>query len=210
MSSTTPLSGRRAQAARNDELILAAARAVFVADPTAPVSAVAERAGVGISALYRRYPSKEDLLRTVCGNGLATYISVVEEALAETGDVWEAFAGFLRRVVAADTHSITLSLAGTFTPTADLNEAVGRAEDLDAALLERARDAGAIRADIETTDLAMILEQMAAIRLGDEARTAELRQRYLELVLEALRAPGGGELPGAPPTIEELRSRWQR
>ncbi len=51
---TAPLSGRKAQAARNDTLILAAARAVFTADPSAPIAAVAERAGVGISALYRR------------------------------------------------------------------------------------------------------------------------------------------------------------
>ncbi len=43
---TAPMSGRRAQAARNDELIMNAAREVFVADPTAPIAAVAERAGV--------------------------------------------------------------------------------------------------------------------------------------------------------------------
>jgi AcrR family transcriptional regulator len=67
---STPLSGRRKQAARNDGIILDAARAVFVADPTAPIAAVAERAGVGISALYRRHGSKEDLLRRLCGDGL--------------------------------------------------------------------------------------------------------------------------------------------
>ena len=54
-----PLSGRRAQAARNDELILQAARAVFVSDPSAPISAVAERAGVGISPLYVQRPEAE-------------------------------------------------------------------------------------------------------------------------------------------------------
>ena len=70
---TRALSGRQAQAARNDEVILAAARAVFVADPSAPISAVAERAGVGISALYRRYASKEELLRKLCSDGLARY-----------------------------------------------------------------------------------------------------------------------------------------
>ncbi|HZM32047.1 MAG TPA: helix-turn-helix domain-containing protein, partial [Acidimicrobiales bacterium] len=55
------LSGRRAEARRNDEAILAAARAVFVADPDAPVSAVVDRAGVNVSSLYRRFASKEDL-----------------------------------------------------------------------------------------------------------------------------------------------------
>src|ERR671915_562143 len=62
------LPGRQAEAARNDQRILDAARAVFTADPNAPISAVAERAGVGISALYRRYAGKEDLLRRLCGD----------------------------------------------------------------------------------------------------------------------------------------------
>ena len=57
-ASSTPLSGRRAQAARNDVRILEAARTVFVADPDAPISAVAKRAGVGISALYRPWDCK--------------------------------------------------------------------------------------------------------------------------------------------------------
>ena len=43
-----------AVARRNDATILASARAVFVADPDAPIAAVARHAGVGISSLYRR------------------------------------------------------------------------------------------------------------------------------------------------------------
>src|SRR6266851_5087288 len=69
------LPGRRGQARRNDTLILEAAREVFLSDPKAPVAAVAEHAGVGISALYRRYPSKEDLLRRLCHDGLRRFIA---------------------------------------------------------------------------------------------------------------------------------------
>src|SRR3954447_23180646 len=61
-------SGRRAQAARNDAAILEAARAVFIANPSAPIAEVAKRAGVGISALYRRYASKEALLHELCAD----------------------------------------------------------------------------------------------------------------------------------------------
>src|SRR5215218_7153279 len=75
---TPPLSGRRAQAARNDERILKAAREVFIANPSAPIADVAKSAGVGISALYRRYPSKEDLLRQLCADGLRRYIAAAE------------------------------------------------------------------------------------------------------------------------------------
>src|SRR6476469_5334036 len=98
------LSGRRGQAALNDERILEAAREVFVTDADAPISAVASRAGVGISALYRRYPGKEDLLREICRAGLQRYVTEAEAALEDDGDPWEAFAGFLRRIVAADVH----------------------------------------------------------------------------------------------------------
>ena len=136
---TRPLSGRRAQAARNDELILQAARAVFVSDPSAPISAVAERAGVGISALYRRYGSKEELLRQLSGDGLRRYIAEAEAALADEGDPWAAFVGFMRGIVDADTHSLTLRLAGTFTPTEELARDASTAMELNVRLLERTR-----------------------------------------------------------------------
>src|SRR4030095_9713486 len=206
---STPRSGRRAEAARNDQRILDAARAVFVADPGAPLAAVSEHAAVAISALYRRYPSKEELLRRLCGDGLATYIAAAEEALADDGDLWEAFARFMRRVVDADTHSLTARLAGTFTPTDELNRDAGIAQELNERLVERTRTAGAIRDDLDVNDLSMVFEQLASIRLGDEARTRQLRHRYLALLLEAMHGPSSSPLPGPPPTWRELTARWE-
>lgn len=203
-----PLSGRRAEAARNDKLILDAAREVFVADPRAPISAVAERAGVGISALYRRHGSKEELLRRLCAEGLRVYVAAAEDALADGRDPWDAFAGFMRRVVDADTHSLTLRLAGTFTPTDELQREAARAEQLNERLLKRTKAAGAVRSDIEVGDLSMLLEQLAAVRVADERRTRQLRRRYLALVLEALRDPSGSPLAGPPPSWEEISRRW--
>jgi AcrR family transcriptional regulator len=207
---TRPLSGRRAQAARNDQLILKAARAVFVADPGAPIAAVAEQAGVGMSALYRRYRSKEELLRRLAGDGLRRYIAEAEAALADDGDPWAAFAGFLGRIVDADTHSFTLRLAGTFTPTRDLYDDAATAQELNVALLERTKAAGAVRADLDVNDLSFVFEQVASIRLGDQQRTRQLRHRYLALLLDGLRAPSPGPLPGPPPTWEEVSGRWDR
>jgi AcrR family transcriptional regulator len=207
-TASTPLSGRRAEAARNDQRILDAARAVFVADPGAPIAAVAERAGVGISALYRRYASKEELLRRLCADGLKTYIAAAEQALADDRDPWEAFAGFMRRVVDADTHSLTSRLAGTFTPTEELNRDAAVAQELNERLFERTRASGAIRADLDVNDLSMVFEQVASVRLGDEARTGQLRHRYLALLLEAMRRPSAAPLPGPPPTWREVAGRW--
>jgi AcrR family transcriptional regulator len=207
-----PLSGRRGQAARNDERILAAAREVFVADAEAPVSAVASRAGVGISALYRRYPSKEDLLRQLCRDGLRLYVEEAEAAVADDGDPWEAFTGFLRRIVAADVHSLTVRLAGTFTPSDDMFADARRSGELNDQLIARTQARGGLRADVRSEDLPLILEMVAAIRpgvFGDDERTTELRQRYLSLCLEGLR-PNAVPLTGAPPTNAELGRRWTR
>jgi AcrR family transcriptional regulator len=209
---TKALSGRQAQAARNDEVILAAARAVFIADPGAPISAVAERAGVGISALYRRYASKEELLRKLCSDGLARYIEESEKALADDREPWVAFGAFLHALVDADTNSLTQRLAGTFTPTPDLWQDAARAAELNQAIYVRTKED--LRPGIVVEDFGVILEQITSIKLGDEARTNQLRHRYLTLMLEAMHRPGerpGGdsELPGPPPSNDELTNRWR-
>jgi AcrR family transcriptional regulator len=204
------MSGRKAEAARNDSRILESARAVFVANPAAPISAVAEHAGVGISALYRRYPSKEDLLRKLCSDGLRTYIAAAQEAADSEGDPWAAFTTFMERVVEADTHALTANLAGTFTPTEELWQDSQLGDVLNKRLIERVHDAGVLRSDVGVTDLSFIFEQLSAVRLSDDGRTRELRKRYLTLFLQALRADGegGGPLPGPPPTLDELQERW--
>src|SRR3954451_13198180 len=201
---------RRADAARNDERILAAAREVFVADPGAPIAAVARRAGVGVGALYRRFTSKEELLRALCAEGLRRYTAAIEAALAEDGDAWASFAGFMRAAVAADASSLTVRLAGTFTPTPELYEAAAHAGRRNVELFERTRAAGAIRPDADVNDLALILAQLASIPLGDAERNQALRRRYLELALDGLRARAERPLPAPPPGDDELTRRWER
>ncbi|MEV7097192.1 helix-turn-helix domain-containing protein [Amycolatopsis sp. NPDC051045] len=203
----TALPGRRGQAARNNLVILDAARHVFLGDPKAPIAHVAERAGVGISALYRRYPSKEALLCRLCHDGLRTYIDEAEAA-AEEPDGWAALTGFLSRVVDADVHSLTVHLAGTFTPTTEMGQDARRAGELTARLVERARETGRLRHDAVTEDIGMILECCAAIRVDDPERTAQLRRRYLALLVEGLSA-GGPDLPGPPPRPGEMNGRWR-
>ena len=205
--SSSPLSGRRAQAARNDQVILDSARAVFLADPTAPITAVAKQAGVGISALYSRYGSKEELLRKLCHDGLQRFVTETESALADKRDDWTAFADYMRRVVDADTNSMTLALAGSFTPTEDMFALAERANKLLEALFNRVRPA--LRSDIDVHDISMIFELVAAVKVSDRSRTEQLRRRYLGVVLDGLRADGVVErLPGPAPSWRELNERW--
>jgi AcrR family transcriptional regulator len=203
------MSGRRRQAARNDGAIMEAARDVFLADPKAPIAAVADRAGVGISALYRRYTNKEDLLRRLCHDGLRRYIAEAERADEEADD-WTAFATFVRGVVDADVHSLTVHLAGTFDPTPEMGQDAGRANGLAEKLVDRARASGRLRPGVVVADVGLLLEACAAIRLPDVSRTQELRQRMLAVALDGLTTVDGDPLPGPAPEPGELIWRWQR
>jgi AcrR family transcriptional regulator len=208
-SPETSLPGRRGQAARNDTAILDAARQVFLWDAKAPVAAVAERAGVGISALYRRYAGKEGLLRRLCHDGLRRFIAEAEAAGGDP-DAWSALTGFIQRVVDADVHSLTVHLAGTFTPTEEMGHDAQRANALAAGLVDRAHAAGRLRRDVVADDIGLVLEACAAIRVPDPTRTAELRRRHLALMLPGLADQADAPLPGPAPRAEELNWRWRQ
>jgi AcrR family transcriptional regulator len=204
---SSPLAGRRRQARQNDEVILDAAREVFLDDPKAPIATVAKRAGVGFAALYRRYPAKEDLLRTLCHDGLRRFIAEAEEAAAEPAAL-TALTGFVERIVDADVHSLTVHLAGTFVPTHEMNADAARATALATALFERARSR--LRPGVVVEDLDLVFEACAAIRVPDVARTRQLRRRVLALLLGSLHeADAGDALPGPAPNADELNWRWR-
>jgi AcrR family transcriptional regulator len=199
---------RTAQATINDDRILDAARSVFLRNPNAPISAVAAEAGMGISALYLRYKSKEQLLRKLCQDGLRRYIAETEAALADPREIWLVYSDFMRRIVDADTHSLVLRLAGTFRPTKELRLQAASSQELTIELFSRVKATGSIRPDIEVVDIALIFEQLAAIQTGDQPKTAQLRHRYLALILDSLRNPAASPLPGPPPSWEDINSRW--
>jgi len=204
-----PMSGRQAEAARNDQRILDSARAVFVADPGAPITAVAKHAGVGISALYTRYGSKEELLRKLCTDGLLIFVAETENALSRVRageDRWPVFADYMRNLADADTSSLTRAFAGKFAPTPEMSALAIRSSELSEELFGLVRDV--LRPDLALHDISLSFELVAAIKFADPARTAELRRRYLALILDGMRAEGRDGLPGAPPGWQEISERW--
>ena len=208
-----PRRGRQAEAARNDEAILDAARAVLLRDPEASMATVARAAGVGVGGLYRRYSGRDELLQQVCGDGLRRFAALAEAAIADSdggGDAWEALERFLSRVVEADVHALTVRLAGTFRSTTALRDLAARSGLLDDEVVRRALASGRLRADVSAADLPMVLEQLTAVRVEDPERTAALRRRYLRLHLDALRTPEPSRLEEPAPTGSELRERWDR
>jgi AcrR family transcriptional regulator len=206
---SAPLSGRRAQAARNDGRILAAARDVFLADPEAPISAVAARAGVGISALYRRYDGKDGLLRALAVDGLERYVADLEAALVDERDAWTAYSEFLARVVDGGSQALAQRLAGTFTVTSESTALARRAGRLAEQLFSRTVRAGALRDDITVDDVTVLLEMVMEVSLPGADGGAALRHRYLTVVLDALRPGDRLPLPGRPPAPGALAARWR-
>ena len=171
--------------------------------------AVAARAGVGISALYRRYPSKEELLRKLCSDGLKEYIAAAEDALADDGDAWKVFRRFTHRIVEADAHTLTARLARTLE---DGSEAVFRdatkAQDLGERVFKRAQKRGAVRTDAVAEDMANVFEQLSAIRGPNAKRTARAAQALPDA---AARRPApaqeGAAAPRPGPAMERPADR---
>jgi AcrR family transcriptional regulator len=204
-----PLNGRRREAARNDVGILDAARAVLLEDPSAPISAVAARARVGIGALYRRYGSKEDLLRELARDGLVRYITELESALVDERDPWTVYGDCLARILDGGSQALAQRLAGTFTPTPELAELAHRAAGLGERVHETAQRRQVLRVDVSPGDVTLLLETLSAIALPGADGGHSLRHRYLVLLLQALRAPGAAPLPGPAAGSDEIAARWR-
>ena len=191
---------RGARRARNDERILAAARAVFVADPSAPIAAVARHAGVGMSALYARYASKEDLLRALCADGLRRYIGGGGVRPRGRRRPVGALRGLhARRGRGRRQHA---------------DPAPGRHVRADARALAAAAEAGrlkrralrggpATRARSAPTRASTTSRSSSSRSPPSASATrsapGELRRRSLALALDGLRARGDGPCPGRPP-----------
>jgi hypothetical protein len=118
------------------------------------------------------------------------------------------FSDFMRNAVDADTNSLTLALAGRFTPTPDMYANANRSAELFGALFDRTRKAGVLRDDLAVHDISVTFQMIAAVREADPERQRALRHRYLALILEAMHAPGAAPLPSEPPTWAELNARW--
>jgi AcrR family transcriptional regulator len=150
---------KRADARRNYDKLIAAARSAFAEHGTsASLEDIARRAGVGIGTLYRHFPSRQDLLEAV-------YVEEVEEVCQSAEQLtdlppWDALAGWLHRVVAyvGRKHALAEELWNYLDRDAEVFRGCRTA--LFAAgepLLERAQQAGAVRPDANLADILQIV-----------------------------------------------------
>jgi AcrR family transcriptional regulator len=201
--------GPQALAARNDQALIEAAREVFTTQGfDAPVSAVAARAGVGMGSLYRRYRTKEELLQRLCADSMERVAAAAGDGLAHE-DPWEGFAHYVRECVAFG-FGVLAPLAGVIEVTPGMRQTNERAQELADELVARAHQAGALRPDVTTMDVSLLIGQFgrpapAPSWQADE----EVRGRLLAIALDGLKAHDRlGPLPGNPPDLRRYQALW--
>jgi AcrR family transcriptional regulator len=201
--------GRQAEARRNDLVVLEAARDVFAAQGAdAPISAVAERAGVGMGTLYRRYGSKTELLQRLCVLAMDQALVAADDALA-AGDPWDGLCGYVTACVELRSGALA-ALAGQVETTAEMRGTARRSMERLAEIVARAQAGGRLRADVTALDISWLIEQFSRRppdRL-DPGEERNVRSRLLAIALDGLRARPGQALPGRPPSRRRYVNRW--
>jgi len=166
----------RADAERNRGLVLEAARAVFAEHGLeAGVAEVAERAGVGVATIFRRFPTKSDLLA-----------AILEDRVREITELARSAAGFREFMTeAAAVHMADRGLCDAVDydvfARPELEQARAEVRELVAGLLRRAQKDGEVRKDVTADDIPIVL-----LGVARSAPPGSWR-RYLEFALDGLR-----------------------
>ncbi|MBS1677337.1 MAG: TetR/AcrR family transcriptional regulator [Actinobacteria bacterium] len=192
----------RADAARNRERIVAAAMEVFAERGLeASTAEIAARAGVGEATLFRRFPTKDDLVTAIIGVQFQESAELAESCL-EDDDPWRGVERFLYGMAerAAVDHGIAGAAKEKCIAAPALAGERRRVIDLTSQLVRRAQKADALRADIAGQDLMFLMSAVASLaELPFPGLRADLWKRYLGIFLDGLRPEAATKLrPGAP------------
>jgi AcrR family transcriptional regulator len=207
----------RVDAQRNLEHVLRAAREVFgELGYGAPMEDVARRARVGVGTVYRRFPSKDVLVRRIAEEETARLTEQARAALGHEEQEWAALARFLRTSVASgagrllpprvlQVRAAVPSPAGGTGAVGDAgavrvpqqraaggtvtesDPGVGALLDVVGQLVERAHRAGELRPDVSVADVLLVIAT-AAPALPDPEQQAAASARLLDIMLEGLRS----------------------
>jgi AcrR family transcriptional regulator len=192
--------GLRVDAERNRQRVIAAAREVFAeAGLEVNIEEIARRAGVGVATLYRRYPTRADLIAAAFEVKMQAYAEAAQRALADP-DPWHGFRTYVEQIFAmqADDRGFTTVLTMTF-PTAKRFEAARDQAFADfSTLVDRAKAAGRLRADFATQDLPLFLMANAGVLAATADAAPDAWRRVVGYILQACAAPAAQPLPDPP------------
>jgi len=184
----------RADAARNAERIVRAARQIYgEVGPDAAIETIAQRAGVGERTLYRRFPTKAELVRAALDQCIAEDLTPTIEAARGAADPLQGLAQLIDAAISLGARERNLLTAarraGSLTP--DVSTAL---YDALKDLAERGQRAGVVRADLAPADLPRLITMLHSVLWTMDSRSDGWR-RYVALLLDAIAAEDRRPLP---------------
>lgn len=183
----SPPKAQRADAVRNRERVIVAARRVMArVGLDAQMDEIARDAGVGVGTVYRHFPTKDELIEALAADRFVRLAEIADEALARP-DPWEGFVAMMRESAKIQNEDKALSEVLVSRP-----ETMGRAAEAvgmlgrAARVIRRAQEAGVVRPDVEPEDIPMVMCALA----GACNNPMSDPDRYIALVIDGMRAPG--------------------
>jgi AcrR family transcriptional regulator len=196
----------RRDAERNRDRIVEAARAAFAADGIdVSVEEIARRAGVGMGTLYRRFPTKGDLVDAVLEDAFAEVCQAARSGL-EIDDAWVGFTSFLERVFELHVRNRGLKdvIASGQHDLRRLEALRAQMRPLVSEVVARAQAQGTLRADFAAEDVPLLFWTGGRVAEVTSEVAPDLWRRYLGFVLDGLRADAATTLPAPPLTRAQL------
>ena len=186
----------RADAARNAERILKAAREVYgELGPDAPIEAIARHAGIGERTLYRRFPTKAELVRAALDQCIAEDLTPTIEAVRSAADPLAGLAELFDAAISlgAREHNLLTAARRAGSLTSDVSTALYDALN---ELARRGQQAGVVRADLAPADLPRMIAMPQSLLWTMDSDDDGWR-RYVVLMLDAISVDGRRSLPPA-------------
>lgn len=190
----------RADAARNSEKIVRAAREVYAErGPDASLDEIARRAGVGIATLFRRFPDKGTLLRAVLDQQFTEHVVPAVGRALQDADPRHGLALVMEAALSSAVRDYNV-LSAARNAGGLMGEVGDRFFDALDPLVERGRRAGVIRADLVPEDLRRIMAMLVSVLWTMDPATGGWR-RYVALMLDGLSPAAAGPLPCPAPAL---------
>jgi AcrR family transcriptional regulator len=200
-----PEPGLRSDAQRNRERVVDAARDVFAEQGLeASTNEIARRAGVGVATLFRRFPTRDDLVAAAFADKMHAYSVAIDEALADP-DPWNGFCSYIQRIcqMQADDRGFADVLTMTFPTAKAFEEERNRSADKLAELLDRAKAAGRLRQDFAHQDVPLILMANAGVVTATRDAAPDAWRRLVGYLIQSFAAETTQPLPD-PPTPRQM------
>src|SRR3954471_5438261 len=197
----------RADAVRNhDRILRATVDLVLEQGPSTGMEAIARRAGVGVATVYRHFPDRASLLTQVQLECLTAAADEAEAALTEERDAFAALARYMHRAVELRVSAVMPLLNERVIADEELLAARRRGRAAIDSLVDRAHREGALRPEVTTGDISMLIIRVSRPVPGITAtENLELSHRHLEILLNGfLNVLGDQPLPGPTISIDQL------